>query len=102
MKRILKSPLPVWIYLLIAFTGGAIFGGRIAHVADTEQFASMAIKPDNEYIVFEVKRMAKERPVIEERLERLIKVFEEHQYEVEQIRIFRKNHSVTIAFEDTK
>jgi hypothetical protein len=60
----------------------------------------MAIKPNNEYIVFEVKRMAEERPIIEERLEQLIRVFEEHQYTVEQIRIFRENHSVTIAFEE--
>lgn len=100
MKRILKSPLAVWTYLLIAFTAGAITGGRIAHVADTEQFASMAIKPDNEYIVFEVKRMAEERPIIEERLEQLIKVFEEHQYEVEQIRIFREGQRVNIVLEE--
>lgn len=100
MKRILTSPLAVLAYLLIALTTGLIVGGTIAHRADTEQFASMAIKPDNEYIVFEVKRMADERPVIEERLEQLIKVFEAHQYTVEQIRIFKENNSVSIAFEE--
>ena len=100
MKRILTSPLAVLVYLLIAFTVGAIFGGTVAHRADTEQFASMAIKPNNEYIIFEVKRMAEERPIIEERLERLIKVFEEHQYTVEQIQLFRENNSVRIDFEE--
>ena len=65
MKRILTSPIAVWIYLLFAFTAGAIVGARIAN----KEFMSWDIKPDREYIAFEVKRIAEERPVLDMRLE---------------------------------
>lgn len=96
MKRILTSPLAVIVYLFIAFTMGAFVGARLRH----KEFMSWDTKSGREYIAFEVKRMAEERPIIEERLEQLIKVFEEHQYTVKQIRIFKENNSVTIAFEE--
>lgn len=96
MKRILKSPIAVWCYILFAFTAGGFYGASVAH----KEFMSWDIKSDREYIAFEVKRMAEERPILDMRIEQLIKEFEKYQYTVEQIRLFRKGQAVNIVLEE--
>lgn len=96
MKRILKSPLAVWVYLLIAFTIGAITGARIVR----KEFLSWNIKADREYIAFEVKRIAEERPILDMRIEQLIKEFEKFEYQVNRIIIFQKGQKVDIVLEE--
>lgn len=96
MKRILTSPIAVIVYLLIAFTAGGIYGNAVAH----KEFMSWDIKPDREYIAFEVKRIAKERPVLNMRIEQLIRKFEAFQYQVDRVTILRKGEKVNIVLEE--
>ncbi len=96
MKRILKSPIAVWCYILFAFTAGAIYGVSIAH----KEFMSWDIKPDREYIAFEVKRIGKERPILDMRTEQLLKAFEAFQYQVDRVSILQGGKKVSIVLEE--
>ncbi len=96
MKRILKSPIAVWLYILFAFTAGAITGAKISN----KEFMSWDIKPDREYIAFEVKRIAEETPILNMRNEQLLKAFEKFQYQVDRVTILQGGKRISIVLEE--
>ena len=96
MKRILTSPIAVIVYLFITFTVGTFVGARLRH----KEFMSWDIRPDREYIAFEVKRMAEERPILDMRIEQLKKTFEAFQYQVGRVTILQNGKLVNIVLEE--